>query len=668
MSWNNNQQPNLPYSAEQPQRGPFNIALNNPPYVPGNYQGPPILQQILPTVAAACALEIQNNARKNPLRTFMFNQYSRAEGTGNAFANPDFDALVHATMEYITLEMNQNRYGNVEQAAQNCVPQMCEMLCAINLRIFPDLEAYINQNVAQTLRNTIGQFDRIAQQIGAMRNQNQGGGWSSNQGSGGGWGNNNWGSGGGGFNNWGNNSGGTSNQPVNNRWSNSGGWGNSTPRPSTGSGNTGLFNGQDRRHGTSSGSSAGGSRWNDEVPNVVKQPYQSRDKESIVNHSNQQETQHQEQPFEASATSGLIKWVPSAKYPYLFANAPSTGELWLRQHLDGTIEPFLKEKDETPMEYDVHATGKIFGDVPRGIELKQAAQKMAKIEDGIRELNKATAAPAEDKEKPEVTTFIAPNPMVETSLDAAWLVGALERLTVPQDKLPDVYRTYFRIAQPIITPNDESELLKSFAASATFIDLRNKIQAAITEGCSEGLWSRVNDKLTAMINRIMKQKLAVDVTIDSFLGDIEALPGHLRNTYGQTVQQAFLKNERAEIQAAFILLDNGTTDEMTKRFLDERAFPNDAKPVLTYLTSAYTLTYMNLLSYELDIDLMKDRGSLVTDTLTPVLYLMLDGLFQDVSERSIPYERHLFQTNDGRILEAARGYLGEKSFILTLVK
>lgn len=675
MSWNNNNQPNLPYNATGPERQPLNLSLGNPPYVPASFNGPQPLQQILPLICASAAIEIQQRAQNNPLRTFMFNQYSR-----NNFNNEDFAALIEATIEYIILEMNNNRYSDVERAAQNCVPQMCEMLCAINLRVFPDLEAYINQNVVQTLRNTISNFDNIANRIkqarsgnsgwnnGNNNNNNQGNnGWNGGNNNGNTWNNGN----GGGGNNWNSNSGNNNSGGSQNRWSNTGSWSSGTAKPSTG--NTGaLFNSQSSS-GNAEVSGNFRSKYDDKQP--LKQPYEAR-KENPVSQQQQQEEMH---VLEAPLNSGEIKWVPSNRYPYVPAIAPTVGEIWLRKHPasrdnpNGLIEPFLKEKD-TSVDYDKHDTGSIFGPPPRTLDMSNAAKTMAKIEEGVRKVNNTVTMSDDEKKAPEVTTLVNQKVMIETSLESAWVSGSLNRLTAPAGQLPDVYRTYARIALPLVTQEDLTDVITNFGQSKTYIELREKLQAAIEEKKAPQLWGTVNTRLTDMINRILSQKLALPgengtaVSIDSFLGDIEDLISFLGKSYGQNVQQAFLKHQKQEIQSMFITLDEKLTKDLSDGYVADMKFDDANKPTFTFLASDYSLTFLDCLSYELDVDMVKGIGTLMTDAGTPIVHNMLSGLFADIEERGGSFERHLFITNDGRTLEAVRGYLGEKAYMLTLVK
>lgn len=126
----------LPFNPQAPTGPWLQLSLNSPPYVPP-VQVDPQVQPYLPLIAAAAAMEIQGKAQQNPLRTFMFNQQSV-----NNYANNDFAALVAAIADYVTLTMVKRQYATIDQSVQNSVPQVIEMLCAMNLRQFPGLEAF----------------------------------------------------------------------------------------------------------------------------------------------------------------------------------------------------------------------------------------------------------------------------------------------------------------------------------------------------------------------------------------------------------------------------------------------------------------------------------------------------------------------------------------------
>jgi hypothetical protein len=648
------QQQQLPFDPQAPQQQQLNLNLNNPPYVP-EYNGDQYLQQIAPFVAAALAMEIQQNMGKNPLRMFMFNQYGR-----DGFRNADFHAIVVATLDFITLEMVNRRYQTAEAAAAQCVPALVEMMCALNLRNFPGLEAYIDQNMVNPLRNLIATFDQLANAITQMKNQASGGG--------GGWQQQN--------QNWQQQSprSGFSGNQQQNQGNHS--WRNSGPSQVGGTSSS-LFSSSGSSGQTFGGGNAGGGTVSpgkygatSTASETVAQPFISRKEAVMETTATVVDTPiFTQQPTEVLASSGLIKWKPSARWPYLPAYTPSKQELYFTIQADGTVEPIIKERNDAVMDYDKHATVASFGPVPKNLDLSGAQATMANIEQGIKQLNGATERAAEESatDTPEITTFVNRQVLLDTCENSAWFRGAMLRLTAPKDEVPAVYRTYALIADPVISLKDESDVIQNFSKSSTFIELREKLTAAIPEVSTE-LWSTANMKATTAINRVIAQNMSIpDLTIDSFVVDIQELIEHLGNKFGDNIQQAFLKHQRTLINSMFQSFEDATED-MSVNLFEGLNFPDGVEPKITFIASKYSLTYLNCISHELDIALTQGIAVGVMKALSPVMNELLVGLFKDAEEHGDLFYRHLLRTNDGRILEATRGYIGDDFYLLTLVK
>jgi len=628
------QQAVLPFSCDQFQNQFLNITLNNPPYVP-QYQGLPQIQQIAPVVAAAAALEIQQNAQKNQLRVFMFNQYSQ-----NNFANQDFDALVTVTLDYITMELMNHRYPSAEMAMQEAVPFIVGLLCAVNVQIFEALQQYVQPQLTQGIRNDIAQFQQIASAVKNMRMQM--------------------------------NSGMNVQQPYQQPMAGFNARGTMAP---VGNGNTGLFSGGQSMNtfGRASDSTVGSTKYGNDTAtvDVLRQPFNPRGATVTTNEiPNVIDKPIRKQVL--AATSG-ISWKPLKDVQYLPAYNPTTHELYYVVDGDNNIlEITLKERAVPLMDFERHSLSTVFGPVPKGADFSNAKEVFANISEGIRKINNAVEIINADEhdehsDVPEVTTYIQKEVIAETSLQVAWLYGSLSRLQAPAE-IPDVYRCYARIAEPIITNVDENSHVINFASAKTFIELREKIDSSIDEISSE-LWGACNIKMTKLINRIIKQNLAIPkLSIGSFVSDIQDLIEYLGTKFGQTIQDAFLRHQRDHIAATFQLMYPESAAIMTADFLEERQFVNT--PNITYLASVYSLTYLNCTSHELNVELAKETAAAVMESELPIVYSMLKGLFVDVenhTEHSY-FDRHLVRTTDGRVIEASRGALNCDVYLLTLVR
>lgn len=638
-----NQPPQLPYNPQAPQWAFLNLNMQSaPPYVP-QWNGEPQLMNLVPVVANALAIEIQQAAGRNPLRMFMFNQHAE-----NGFANAVFAESVQKTMDYIWVQVAKNQISGPDQAIGMSVPQMAEMLCAYNLRLFPGLDLYLGNTNPDAVRNTIATYDAIMNEVRMLRQQAMG----HQQ------------------NTW-NPGGGQGNAFSGNSWGLSNNQGRAGYSGSTNTGASSSFF-------SNSSAASSGNR-----PVVAAGKYGNNSTTTTNFSNNFQPTPTPEPPVnttaindpatpdyftEYPASEGKVKWRPSIQYPYLPAYAPSTQEMFFKYQPDGSVEFIVRLKDKNAMDYARHST-KCFGPIPKTFDITNASETMLNIEKGIQEMNKVVNEVDEDgKPVAEVKPFVYNGTFLDTCETSAWLIGARQRLIDSKDgELPMIYRFHSFIADPIISLVDEIDAVKNFANSSTFIELREKINVAVKDASPE-LWGTANRRMTDTINRVLKQNLSLPgVTIDSYIDDISDLIEYIGNKFGDTIQKEFLEHQAELIQGTFQNLGSNAED-LTTAFLEDHDFPEGVEPKITYIASHYSMTYLNCVSYELDLELAKDTASAVLPTLHPMLHQLIDSLFTDIDKKSDKYLRHLIRTNDGRVLEVTRGYIGKDFYLITLLK
>jgi hypothetical protein len=638
-----NQTQGLPFNPEAPQLPYLNLTLNNPPYVP-NYQGEPWARQLAPLVAAAAAIEIQQRAPTNPLRMFMFNQHAQ-----NNFANPDFDGLVTGILDFVSMGGAQGRYRTPEEGVQDAVPKIIEMVCVSNVRNFPALERYLDPNMVPAMRNTINLFDNVVMEINAFKRSRSGGGW--NQGGG---------------------------QPY---VGGGGAWGGApsghfgtgrtdfgippmVPRAGHG-GTTGLFGGGGPAQPFDFRGSGSISSDITRYGKPLEQPFAQKD----INMGNPVPGKEENASTEIPAKD--VNWRPGKEYPYYPAYNPRTHELFFKLNQNNEYIPVFKNRDQNAMDYNRHRLPSVFGPIPRNLELDETGNTLKAIEEGIKQVSVETT----ENNKPENDgkdlrlTHVKQQTIVESCEKTVWFLASLDRLSVHENtkKIPFVYRAYAQISDPIVTINDDAAFVTNLGASRTFIELKEKMMAAVNEVGME-VWNACNRKITRMINRIINQNISIPgLSIDSFVDDIEDLQALLARKYGEEIREAFLKNQAKQINATLMLMYEPLAKQFTDSYMEDYDFEADRIPSIIYLASNYSLTYLNCHSYELELELAPNVGAAVVQSMMPVMHQMLDELFRDTDARSENFARHLIRTNDGRILEAARGQIGEGIYVLTLI-
>ncbi len=668
----------------------LNLTLENPPFVP-NIPTPGPLTPFLPFIAAFCAIEIQQKAQANALRTFMFNQYAV-----NAFCNPDFEALVDATVKYIDLKMRARQYNTIEEAIQHCVPQAVEMLAAMALPQNPGLEQYTDPATQQYAQRLIHTFQQIGQQIQqerargiAPQMQNpQPYGSTPYPGQ----------------------------QMQMHRAGNYGGYAtvSAVPTRTTMGGgslvSSGPASGPQQSDGPSLVKRYDGARYaldpepTDVTPTraAVAQPFSPRtpNQETASMPNTRADAVIDVDPTAQPAQPKLIpykdmKFKGSFTFPYFPAFHPS--QLALHYEVDpttgATTPKFVRvdKNKEDNMDFEKHALADtVFGAAPRRLDLVNHMDMLKRVQSGVKQMaeqargqapgeaftpTEAAADPAADP----LTVYVHKAWLGETSLDTAWAVGEIERVkqNLASSHLPDIFRIYAEISTTTISDRDESELVKELGACKTFLQLQIKLNELINSMTPQ-LFGVVNTRLTETVNRIVAQNLSVPgVKIDSFAEDLKDLIEYLESNFGEVVKTAFLRHQEENIQAALHAPEEEVAVQMVDSLLERFDFQEGQAPKVTFVTSSYSLTYLNVISHALDLELNPDGSAAVLRGVTPMFYDLLNTLFEERNHTgeegaNYPVHRHLIRTLDGRILEATKGYIGEAAgqnfYLLTLVE
>lgn len=669
MMFNSN---SLPADPMNLQVAPIQFTMDNPPYAPQRVNCPNELVPYVPGICALLANELQEKATgqgSNPLRVFAYNLCAP-----NRFATEAFDNLVHSTLDLIVYMLSPPASINnptIENAIQAAVPEMVYMMCAVNCRQYPALGQMIQQgaaNMVGTINGLISQFDFLCNDIQSMK---QGNPKSANTSMG-----NRSAFGGGSFGRANNNNRGSfgANQASTSSRGFGGGFGQQPAQQST-QGSTGLFN---NRGNTTTGGSFGNkgsfglavSNQSNETAKTGNYPSQPFSK---GNNMSQSDTKFAEElSFEQKPTRVDYKdtdFVPSLKYPYFPAFNPVRFEMQYEIQGDDSTQP-IAIKRNPDMDYDRHAMPSIFGSVPDSYDLSATAKNLARIQKGILAINaEATEAAAHEKAHPDAeekfkTTLHAPMWFVETSLNAAWLELQLQRLGL--DIAPEVYRANATVATPIIVAPNEADVVKSLSKCMTYVGIRAQLDEAFDKMSPE-LYQAINGRLTQNVNRSIRLEMGIPkLSMTDFRADIEEVIEYIGDRFGKEAQRAFLSRQESHIRQATSLVGENNTAEIVESMLEGKEFPENEKPTMLCLCSDYSLTLVNCTSHDLELELGNNGlGSAVTAELVPEVYKLVEGLFS--APHADIVHRFLIRTNDGRILEAAKGALGEDYYTLSLV-
>lgn len=689
MYTQNLQQPQLRYDPTRLTQPFIQIQLGYPPYTP-NVPAIPAVAQNLPLITSMAIMDIQQKAQVNALRTFMFNQFAQ-----NNFMTPELDSLVDACVRYIELSLAKRQYGSVEEAIAECVPRTVEMICAVGLQANPGLEQYVDPHTQQVAMRLIQYFRQVGDEINAMRNSQQGGGFQrpvqtqfTQPGAG----------------PYGNAYGQQPQMQVHRAGAN-GGYSVMAPvmRGMTSTG--GLFNNPGTVAPPTSSNADQSTRYNasryaiapeavvdvQTRPATLSQPFSPRSPQEI---DSMQETTQGNVLDEPVQKPALVPYTEmdyrgSAVQPYFPAFAPSQFTLGYELSADGATVPIIKRKSkEQILDYDKHAITTVFGNVPKRLEVNKHLEMLERVQRGVQVMKNAQKGESGEGEEVSLSelsghvpdpkaTYVLKPWLSEHSLDAAWVVAGIERnkRNLEAQELPDIFRVYVEVNAVVASDSNEMPLVRELSEAKTFLQLRNQVNENLNT-MSPQLYGEINKRLTDTINRILAQNLSMtSVKIDSFVDDIEELIEYLDNNYGEVVKSAFLRHQREHIVAVLHAPDEEHAKSMTENLLEAHFEEGQPQPTITFVGSSYSLTLLNVISYALDIELNPKGSAMLSQKLTPMLYDLVSTLFDEANTEdraNFPIDRHLIRTADGRVLEAAKGYIGEAAkqnfYLLTLVE
>jgi len=522
------------------------------------------------------------------------------------------------------------------------------------------LSSLITPQIDGTIRDLISRFDQIMMAINQMKNYGGGSRMGGQP----------YGNQMGGGRNW--------NPPVSAPYNPSMG----RPMASTSYGSSGVFTSNNQNTNAPMGRSSG--RFSNTVSdNNLQQPFTPIKVPEMTPMQTTEPVTEKAPPKE---------WKPSNKFPYFPAYNPLEWDLelvWINaepgERTSSIVFPKLTKKKEHDMDYNRHGVNTIFGKLPESLKLPYDAEVVKLISDGLDELNGLPAGESLPK-SPLVGAFVETkrDTVIETSFDAIWFTGMLERLASPSETIPYVFRMYGLMAEPFVSDVDENKFVYDLSTSQTFSELQQKLKDSVNK-VSVPLWNACNRKATALINRILKQNMSLpDLSIDSFEADMIDLLKLMDKKYGATAFNWFIKNQISQIKATFEMLhdieivnneavikDTSVTTGMAENYIDARNFPKGEEPKFTYLVSDCSFTYLNCTIHELDVQLASNVGSALTKEMTPIAFGLVTDLFKDVDDHRFRhmrnFDRHFIRTNDGVTMEACRGNIGNDWLILTLI-
>lgn len=613
----------LPVPADSLVGNFLNLNLNNPPAVP-NYRSPdPGLDNYIPLFAAACAIEIQNNAQNNAARVFMFNLYSQ-----NNYANREFEMLVIFMTDYTLMGLMKRAISNPEEVLNGALAEVVTMFCSNLVRDFPALERYLDVQALHAARDNVRDFDRIAAELEQMmRGNNNRGGYQQNNQRGG---------------NFDSRYTRHYEQPVQRSYGN-----HSHQRGTSMShrGNSGVFTPNENDRSKTS-TWRGGS--------------QVQDRPSPRSGHNKALAKLDEM------VKNTVYWKPGMEWEAIFGKSfilhnPTEFVMGMLMK-DGVIQEIeINEKGAlTNMDYDQHETS-VFGK-PSTAQIAASKIINKSLDAGIDDLKPVDEIPGLNS-----APGVAESTMVEPSLELVLFNGDVKRKLAG---LPFVYHIRASVETPFCTMEDNFGRVKDLASSTTYAELVSKMKK-LRNVMDVGIFSAINKRLTASINRVINQRLSIAaLTIDSFVDDYMDLEQYFIDTYGKKSLDGLRVDERGYICALLCTIENAE-DHIKEAFSYEYLRESGAGDKMNYviLLDDYTVTYLDCDAVDLVLDMNKKASSIIVPLLTPEFSKLAEFIVESGTQMECAsVTRNFIRTNDNRMFEISRGAMFPDSLMVSIIE
>lgn len=656
-----NQVAGLPFRFDVPMTQPVQFRNDSPPFIPNGLNCPSQLQYFVPVICAMIANEavIRHNAHQG--RMFLFNQLS-----SNNWMNNDYAVAVATAIDILSLNMYKGLARTPEEGINKVVGDTLLMLCSLNFQTFPALQSVTPPEIVNDALNVVQAFYNISNEINNFKNRVQGIGqpqqfqtvqqpmmMNPN------------------FNS-------VYQPPQSNNYSQAIGNNQGT--------NVGIFNNQNRG--------------NIMPPSTTQQPETSGKYDYLkptVNSSVVNQTAYfnkENQPMKIMEHGNLqsyacplgeenkpLVWGPTSKQYYPVTINPYTHSFVLEEIVENNKRCAISYQvplEDAEMDRKRHVitsmeqtqTAHIPNDSgTRASSLYESTKAIFRVtRDYLEQVNNE---PDETKTLAlnEIKTLISTNWGVDNFIESAIFDG---RLSQKQSGIEDTdckaYRVYKIIAKPIVCDRNHSEFLNNLSNCKSFRELASILSELLTINNDDkslmNLCYEVDKLLTIEINDVLRNRMSIpNITIDSFIDDVNELPEYLGNMFGSMYKRIFL-----EFQRNYIPNMLGVCDSDVAESLRENLGNDNTNAVINFIDQSYSITYLNVLSYELGIKPYEHCASSLLENENPLMYSFVSGLFNQDNDLDKEAFHNLIVTSDNKIYEVFKGMIGSDFYTICEVK
>jgi len=277
--------------------------------------------------------------------------------------------------------------------------------------------------------------------------------------------------------------------------------------------------------------------------------------------------------------------------------------------------------------------------------------------------------------------------LIHQYVDTTWAVDAFLDDVIFRTKLDcrlhqaikgrcSVYRSFATIAKPIVTSENYDNVFKELMDVRKLVDIGKKLKSIGTACNRVSIEADVSGRedmalycheidvwLTELMNHFLMYNLSLGkVSIESFSDDIEELRTYLHDNFNVNYINAYDRFEDELLNTR----KSSPLDDSAAAILRDSFGVKEEGVTASFIPINYSLTYVDLMSQELNVHLESDEALLIQSQQTPMLYELADSLFNQMDAWPYRTSRNLIITRDDKIYRLHKGYLGINSYLISL--
>lgn len=655
-------QSGLPFPADRLMRNPISINPQAPLFIP-QVNALPEAANAIPLLTGMAMLYIETQMTSNYLRVFGFNVLGRDYYRNNEFAQ-FMQIVVDYFAFYVKEAQSRNTQPDPTQAVQESISKSIDYFLSLCVSKYPSLSGYLTNEQQQRISAVLseyGQFINITRSMYTQATQIARPGFSGSV-------------------NVGNNM-----MPTS--------LGN-TPTPTQGS----IF-----QAGPSTlninptvNKNSFGSRYDDIDESVFSATtHQSPSHFSSEQHSFTKETNmtpsHHATPhpeefltsnplleYHPAKTSPLV-FIPNKEVPYPPFVKRSEKELFVRQEFDSDGVAFVrfsvaKRSEDSMFDYDTHTTLTQMGvhpstrERPSRSDIEHAQQRiMRSLEERENVIEDNSVAVEFAVNKRNTYTFVG-------SLESLIMDNEIARNTAlsveeGKEQVIHVFGTNaFMIESLGELTSREKDILDGFKVAETFMDLVRELKIKAPR-INKRAWRTIERRMTRIVNYTLRQQLSTEMTIDSFVMDMEELLDVLAQT-APLVHSRLIQHESAIIKNALCKANDemiASADEDNESPVSDCLSSAIMGGPSTILVSEASCYWLNIDSEELDIELYKNVGNTILPPQSKLLF-NLSLFIKSQRTSNDPLITDYVILSDGVVLAMNNGLIGTDFVVVSIAK